>query len=114
MMNSHILQPCCSQLHVFTVGAILEHEAIAGLSAAVKPSGMRARTKSTSDPTGGKEQALDNLIRSVSYNIQCYVHRHKSQYHIQTIKFGKEIKYSQTCLIRTLLIRYFRIIRWGI
>ncbi len=50
---------------LFVVGAILEHEAIAGLSAAVKPTGMRARTKSTSDPVGGKEQALDNLIRSV-------------------------------------------------
>ena len=57
---------CIIEVYVIAVGAILEHEAIAGLSAAAKPSGMRARTKSTSDPTGGKEQALDNLIRSVS------------------------------------------------
>ena len=60
-----------SQMHYMflSVGAILEHEAIAGLSAAVKPSGLgqRARAGSSSNPNAavGKEQALDALMRAV-------------------------------------------------
>ena len=53
---------CCS---VFgAVGAILEHEAIAGLSAG-KPTGLRGRSTSTNQDTQGKDVSLDSLLKMV-------------------------------------------------
>ena len=50
-----------------TVGAVLEHEAIAGLSG-IKPTGLRGRALSTSqDPDSRKEQSLTTLLKAVSY-----------------------------------------------
>ena len=46
-----------------TVAAVLEHEAIAGLSGS-KPSGMRGRSSSRAEET--PEYSLDSLMKSVS------------------------------------------------
>ena len=47
-----------------TVAAVLEHEAIAGLSGS-KPSGMRGRSSSRAEDT--PEYSLDSLMKSVSH-----------------------------------------------
>ena len=55
-------------IFLFVVGAILEHEAIAGLSAG-KPTGLRGRVLSNSRATAdnkSSDEALDSLIKAVS------------------------------------------------
>lgn len=47
----------------FTVAAVLDHEAIAGLTGS-KPSGLRGRSSSRADDT--PEHSLDSLMKSVS------------------------------------------------
>lgn len=54
-------------LYDITVPAVLEHEAIAGLTAS-KPSGMRGRSSSTAGELEDKELSLDSLMKSVSIN----------------------------------------------
>ena len=53
-------------ISVRTVPAVLEHEAIAGLTAS-KPSGMRGRSSSTATEDG-RELSLDSLMKSVSFS----------------------------------------------
>ena len=53
----------CNVFFLLTVAAVLEHEAIAGLSGS-KPSGMRGRTSSRAEDT--PEYSLDSLMKSVS------------------------------------------------
>ena len=60
----------CQLLHLcfctLLVGAILEHEAIAGLSAG-KPTGLRGRALSNSrDDSRRKDASLDSLMKAVS------------------------------------------------
>ena len=52
-----------------SVGAVLEHEAIAGLSAG-RPSGLRGRLQSNSSKgsQGGKDFSLESIIKAVSKN----------------------------------------------
>ena len=47
------------------VGAILEHEAIAGLSAG-KPTGLRGRLQSSGGEDKRPDYSLDSLMKSVS------------------------------------------------
>jgi myosin-5 len=48
---------------IFAVSAVLEHEAIAGLTGS-KPSGLRGRSSSRAEDT--PEHSLDTLMKSVS------------------------------------------------
>ena len=50
------------------VPAVLEHEAIAGLTAS-KPSGMRGRSSSNATELEDKELSLDSLMKAVSTRI---------------------------------------------
>lgn len=47
------------------VSALLEHEAIAGLTAS-KPAGMRGRSSSSAHEEEGREFSLDSLVKAVS------------------------------------------------
>lgn len=49
-----------------TVSAVLEHEAIAGLTGS-KPSGLRGRSSSRAEDT--PEHSLDTLMKSVSIHV---------------------------------------------
>ena len=64
----------CFKLFVclFTVSAVLEHEAIAGLSAG-KPTGMRGRSSTSTshqDDNRYKDYSLDSLMKAVSITIE--------------------------------------------
>lgn len=47
------------------MSALLEHEAIAGLTAS-KPAGMRGRSSSSAQDEEGREFSLDSLVKAVS------------------------------------------------
>lgn len=54
-----------SKIHPVIVGAVLEHEAITGLSAS-KPSGLRGRQMSQSDDKSKGVMALDSLLKALT------------------------------------------------
>ncbi|KAK2149285.1 hypothetical protein LSH36_457g02032 [Paralvinella palmiformis] len=54
-----------SKIHPVIVGAVLEHEAITGLSAS-KPSGLRGRQMSQSDDKTKGVMALDSLLKALT------------------------------------------------